>query len=374
MVSLARELRTMKVSQRDQEIYERVVVQRQPQRQVGLHFQISQQRVGKIVSRVARWLSQTAPYGLDEIPRPQRLYLVARTYKMKLEYYEARALRAFDKSEEESFVYTEEIKEGKRTGNGKLQKKNPRPDAKLLLAAKGFAAAQAEFEGFAPNGAVARNNDDRLHEVAELPHDAEIDAFINVAKRLERERDAKQTAAALAHPKEPLLRNSPEVSSTAENTQPNHFDNTLLLADEVGNNKEERLAESPPGSGPFSGEETSPFSPSPRPSPRSTEEREWGQWSVPAHRRLREEDRANGYPLVGPIASPVLPDDPPPEPGRVFPPTPPGYIRGGFRCYPAPIMKITRPDDPPVRKPFKFTPPPRYYELDKKTNEWVANW
>jgi hypothetical protein len=177
---------------------------------------------------------------------------------------------------------------------------------------------------------VARNNDDRLHEVAELPHDAEIDAFINVAKRLERERDAKQQAAALAHPKEPLLRNSPEVSSTAENMQPNQFDNTLLLADEVGNNKEEMLAESG-------------ARPDPAPATLPTVAGDEGAAAA------RQEPR------------------PPADPA---PPT--GYVRRGDRCYPFPgYMHRKESGGGYDHLPGSPTRLPAAYYLDDYLHEWI---
>jgi hypothetical protein len=101
------------VSARDREIYEAVAVQGRLQREVAAEFKISQPRVSKIVQRAFKWLCQTAPGGLPEMPRPQRLYGVSRTYKMKLEYYEQRAMRVFDRSERDELITTTyDLKEG----------------------------------------------------------------------------------------------------------------------------------------------------------------------------------------------------------------------------------------------------------------------
>ena len=190
-----------KVSERDRLIFQQVSIQNRSQRELAAEHQISQTQVSRIVRRVYRWMCDTAPCGLEEVPRPQRLYGVARIYKEKLEYFEREADEAWQNSKREiSWTRTQDVIEqpdGKTTlSPGKITRKSPKPDIKYLNAAKGYAQALVEFEGFEKNGAVARDNNDRLHEVPEIRPEKDRDVLIEVGQRLQAERDAERAEAA----------------------------------------------------------------------------------------------------------------------------------------------------------------------------------
>lgn len=396
----------IQVSERDRRIYELVAVEGRSQRDVAAEFKVSQSRISRIVNRTFRWLSETARYGLEEVPRPQRLYGVMRTYQKKLAYYEREANNAWLESTRRQGttqvwdILPTDDGRGFVRQKGRLTVKDPKPEIKYLRAAQDFAARGAEFEGFAKSGAVARNNNDRLHEVPEVLSDQEVDDLIRCGKRLEAEREAKRAAeergiesmgdgrgagvmptpGPLPMPKPTVIwtssDHSPETHSAPEVTEPNDFDALSSyepprpeIPCEVSERRDRNADGYAEGVGKIFGSTSSRqrriFSPeyAPDPGPRAFD---------PGYRNYREEDRANGYPPVGPIGSP-LPGPREPEPGRVYPPPPPGYIRSGVRCIPLPTMKRSDPTDIRTRKPAHGPAPPRSYEFDKQTNTWVAH-
>ena len=81
----ANSLQVITVSPRDRAIYEAVVIGCKSQRAVAIEHQLTQPRVSAIVKRVARWLSQGVPPGLGEIYRRDRLRLVSRVHRQRLE-------------------------------------------------------------------------------------------------------------------------------------------------------------------------------------------------------------------------------------------------------------------------------------------------
>src|SRR5689334_12558391 len=86
----------MRVSVRDRAIFDAVRIHDRNQQAVAVEFGLSQQRVSEIVARVARWLSQPAPVGLNELPREARLRYLSREHVMRLEGLRRKANAEFE--------------------------------------------------------------------------------------------------------------------------------------------------------------------------------------------------------------------------------------------------------------------------------------
>ena len=191
---------TIVVSERDRQIYHEVMIVGRSQRAVAAKFGLSQQRISKIVNRTSVWMSETAPYGLAEVPRPQRLYQVARIYKQKLDWYENEAKEEWLKSKaDEQWTSTHDLTpgpDGKQViGDGKMTRKKPKADTKYLALGQKFAEKRTRFEGFDEDGSVARNNDDRLHEVPIILPDEELDEMISIGERAKKIKQQQQATA-----------------------------------------------------------------------------------------------------------------------------------------------------------------------------------
>ena len=194
---------TIVVSERDRQIYHEVMIVGRSQRAVAAKFGLSQQRISKIVNRTSVWMSETAPYGLAEVPRPQRLYQVARVYKQKLDWYENEAKEEWLKSKaDEQWTSTHDLTpgpDGKQViGDGKMTRKKPKADTKYLALGQKFAEKRTRFEGFDEDGSVARNNDDRLHEVPIILPDEELDEMISIGERAKQMKQQQQLQAEAA--------------------------------------------------------------------------------------------------------------------------------------------------------------------------------
>jgi hypothetical protein len=190
-----------RVSQRDRQIFHQVMVEMRSQRDVAREHNLSQSRVSRIVARVMAWMSETAPYGLEEVPRPQRLYAVARLYRDKLDYYEREAREAWERSKTEiPWTSTHDSVPGAggkhELGPGKVVRRIPKPDLKYLDAAQRFAWMRTHFEGFQQDGSVSMSNDGRLYEVPEIMPEEELDSFIRTGELAKAEKQRREAEAA----------------------------------------------------------------------------------------------------------------------------------------------------------------------------------
>jgi hypothetical protein len=247
-----REKYPLLVSERDRQIYHEVAVAQRTQRDVAAEFKLSQPRVLKIVERVFQWMCETAPTGFAEVPRPQRLYGVARTYKQKLEYYEREANEVWQRSKKETlWTRTHDVIEDdgeKKLAPGKVTQKNPKPEIKYLQAAEKFASKLAHFEGFEENGSVARNNDDRLHEVPPILPEQELDVWIRngeLAAKMKREREQERVAALAAVAPSPLYSGERVGVRGEAPIDSNHSQDSLCCTDDVDSETESVPAPAP---------------------------------------------------------------------------------------------------------------------------------
>jgi hypothetical protein len=85
-------------SERDLEIFERVVVEAATTRQAAHEFELSQTRIVQIRDRVAAWIASTLPELPGLSPR-QRLRLAAHTAEARLDHLYSLALTAFQASQ-----------------------------------------------------------------------------------------------------------------------------------------------------------------------------------------------------------------------------------------------------------------------------------
>ena len=355
---------TIVVSERDRQIYHEVMIVGRSQRAVAVKFQLSQQRISKIVNRTSVWMSETAPYGLAEVPRPQRLYQVARIYKQKLDWYENEAKEEWLKSKvDEQWTSTHDLTpgpDGKQViGDGKMTRKKPKADTKYLALGQKFAEKRTRFEGFDEDGSVARNNDDRLHEVPIILPDEELDEMISIGERAKKIKQQQVAAQSVA-------------SATAP-PSPRYSGERVGVRGEAGTDS--AISKDPSSS--WISTATSVPAPAPHPNPLPVSR---GVPQVPRRgdpkEALSEESAEVG--LAREIAGPndfhngLLPptvatetSDPPP---KVYPPTPEGFYRHGDRCRP----KMTRRDAIPCTKllPVVSKKPAKWYDLSPDGKEW----
>ena len=83
-------------SHRAQEIYRRVTVNCESQKDIAQEFNVTPSRISKIVARVRRWLAQGALPSADPLTRIERRRLELALAKARHEGLYARALRDYD--------------------------------------------------------------------------------------------------------------------------------------------------------------------------------------------------------------------------------------------------------------------------------------
>src|SRR5688572_5460180 len=102
----------MKVTARDRAIYQAVKIDGKQQRAVAIEFKLSQPRVSAIIKRVTLWLSQGDPPGLGELYRRDRLRVVSRLHRMRLEQLFIETREAWLKSDQPKHTLRETVVKG----------------------------------------------------------------------------------------------------------------------------------------------------------------------------------------------------------------------------------------------------------------------
>jgi hypothetical protein len=175
----ANPLQVMNVSARDRAIYEAVVIGCKSQRAVAIEHQLTQPRVSAIVKRVTRWLSQGAPPGLGEIYRRDRLRMVSRVHRLRLEKLYRDTYAAWEKSGEP----TRSIKERTVKGVVVFQETTvhtAKVDRKYVTELREIEDRIVAFEGFDKRGQVEESCDGRVYEE---PERTPVDTFREVKRR-----------------------------------------------------------------------------------------------------------------------------------------------------------------------------------------------
>lgn len=150
------------VSDLERLIHRQVAIEARSRRSVAAEHQLSELRVAKIVARVNRWLSEPHPVGLNEPPRQQRLTAALTDYRDKLQYYQERALAAFERSKEQDtltmhFDGSPDDQRPMRIKKVRHTRKTSPGDIRYLQAAQRFAQSLAEVEAAIGRHALERD-------------------------------------------------------------------------------------------------------------------------------------------------------------------------------------------------------------------------
>jgi hypothetical protein len=172
-------LRVLNVSMRDLAIYQAVMVDGKSQRAMAVEHKLSQPRVSAIIKRVGRWLSQGVPPGFGELYRRDRLRVVSRLHRMRLEQLYCEAVEAWRKSD----TTTHTIKE--KTVNGVVvsqdrQVQTRLRDRRYLEDICAITDRIVAFEGFEKLGKVDESCDGRIYEE---PERTPVDTYREVKRR-----------------------------------------------------------------------------------------------------------------------------------------------------------------------------------------------
>ncbi|WP_254506627.1 hypothetical protein [Anatilimnocola floriformis] len=152
----------MRVSQRDRQIYQAVVIEQRLQSAVATEHGIKQPRVSAIVRRVRKWRALPAPPGMEQFSREEQLRVAARDHRDRLVFWHQQAVVAWQSSKQTKHkvkvrkVKGEEVEERTvevRDGDDRLFKVG-------LLAADKI----VQFEGFDLRGNVDVSNNGRVPE------------------------------------------------------------------------------------------------------------------------------------------------------------------------------------------------------------------
>jgi hypothetical protein len=172
-------MRPMKVSARDQAIYEAVVIGGKSQRSVALEHKLSPPRVSAILKRVTRWLSQGVPPGLEEIYRRDRLRVVSRVHRMRLDQLYREAVEAWHKSDQTTHSLKEKVVKGEVVSQERQVHTQLR-ERRYLQDICHIVDRIAGFEGFDKQGYV---NESCAGRVYEEPERTPVDSYREVKRR-----------------------------------------------------------------------------------------------------------------------------------------------------------------------------------------------
>jgi hypothetical protein len=172
-------MRPMKVSARDQAIYEAVVIGGKTQRSMALEHKLSPPRVSAILKRVTRWLSQGAPPGLEEIYRRDRLRVVSRVHRLRLDQLYREAVEAWHKSDQTTHSLKEKVVKGEVVSQERQVHTQLR-DRRYLQDICHIVDRIAGFEGFDKQGYVDESCAGRVYEE---PERTPVDSYREVKRR-----------------------------------------------------------------------------------------------------------------------------------------------------------------------------------------------
>jgi hypothetical protein len=175
----ANPLRVLNVSMRDRAIYQAVMVDGKSQRAMAVEHKLSQPRVSAIIKRVGRWLSQGVPPGFGELYRRDRLRVVSRLHRMRLEQLYCEAVEAWRKSDTTTHTIKEKTVKGVVVSQDRQVQTRLR-DRRYLEDICAITDRIVAFEGFEKLGKVDESCDGRIYEE---PERTPVDTYREVKRR-----------------------------------------------------------------------------------------------------------------------------------------------------------------------------------------------
>jgi hypothetical protein len=175
----ANPLRVLNVSMRDRAIYQAVMVDGKSQRAMAVEHKLSQPRVSAIIKRVGRWLSQGVPPGFGELYRRDRLRVVSRLHRMRLEQLYCEAVEAWRKSDTTTHTIKEKTVKGEVVSQDRQVQTRLR-DRRYLEDICAITDRIVAFEGFEKLGKVDESCDGRIYEE---PERTPVDTYREVKRR-----------------------------------------------------------------------------------------------------------------------------------------------------------------------------------------------
>ncbi len=175
----ANPLRVLNVSMRDRAIYQAVMVDGKSQRAMAVEHKLSQPRVSAIIKRVGRWLSQGVPPGFGELYRRDRLRVVSRLHRMRLEQLYCEAVEAWRKSDTTTHTIKEKTVKGVVVSQDRQVQTRLR-DRRYLEDICAITDRIVAFEGFEELRKVDESCDGRIYEE---PERTPVDTYREVKRR-----------------------------------------------------------------------------------------------------------------------------------------------------------------------------------------------